>query len=134
MDRGRSLALTGAALLATGACGAGCGSASVARPTDAASRDALGSDGPGEGGDGAGEGADTGGACSGQPGYSCVQGEPGGACSDVVFPAVCEQGTWRCPSGQIDTRQCGCTAGPNPCGGPPILPGDRCRVCDAGPG
>ena len=53
-----------------------------------------------------------GGPCTGT-GPQCVGGTPGGNCGDAYFPSQCQQGQWRCPTGMIDTAQCGCfSAGP----------------------
>ena len=69
--------------------------------------------------------------CGPRPGAGCFQGSSGTACSDVGMEYECFGGRWQCPSGSTD--QCGCEAGPQPGGLPPLEPGAACpSVRDSG--
>ncbi len=39
-------------------------------------------------------------------GANCVYGQPGGPCADLVTPATCRDGVWRCPLGLILVQSC----------------------------
>lgn len=51
--------------------------------------------------------------CTLDPSLMCAAGGPSGsgaACQDFAMSPVCDDGTWRCPAGMIDTRTCTCGA------------------------
>ena len=52
-------------------------------------------------------GGSVGEACSGD-GPDCVEGRPGGACGDILFPPECDGGVWRCPVGTTSPWDCAC--------------------------